>query len=318
VTRIPKALGKLLIKRRLGAPSAIQKKSIATFRAQMAGLPPLESANGSPADAEWLENRRQLRELAASGDPRRFLEWDVVGRTMFVGDATYIPIELRELQASARWQTRWRAAIREDSVGLPQRCRWRLASSGNLIHHAYTVDQFERATARNLESFEQIIEFGGGYGSFCRLARRLGFGGEYVIVDFPEFCALQRYFLQSVKYERRGREHFNAHFVTDIERLSDAARPTNTLLIALWSLSETPLDLRRSVLQALGDVPNVLIAYQDQFGEVDNLEFFNDWQRRNDSRSWTTIDIPQLPGNHYLFGVTASPVARTYDTTGAS
>ena len=52
--------------------------------------------------------------------------------------------------------------------------------------------------ARDLSSSGVIVEFGGGYGSMCRLLHKLGFSGQYFIYDLPEFVALQRYFLKSI------------------------------------------------------------------------------------------------------------------------
>ena len=40
-----------------------------------------------------------------------------------------------------------------------------------------------------------IVEFGGGYGSMCRLVRKLGFKGRYVIFDLRPILALQKYYL---------------------------------------------------------------------------------------------------------------------------
>src|SRR5207244_11597755 len=43
-----------------------------------------------------------------------------------------------------------------------------------------------------------VLEFGGGYGSMCRLFHNLGFRGRYLIFDLPAFSALQRFFLRSI------------------------------------------------------------------------------------------------------------------------
>jgi hypothetical protein len=41
-----------------------------------------------------------------------------------------------------------------------------------------------------------IIEFGGGFGSMCRLVHALGFRGQHIIFDLPPVWALQRYYLR--------------------------------------------------------------------------------------------------------------------------
>jgi hypothetical protein len=296
-------MGRALLKRRLPAWTEATRSLADRLRQKIAGLPPLPLGDESPAGAEWLDYRRQLRRLAMEDDPRRFLEWRPVRDSMFVGDSSYIPIELAALRRSAKWRDRWSRAVREDAAGMPQRSRWRFSSSGNIIHHAYSLHQFEEATGRSIDSFDQILEFGGGYGSLCRIAHRLGFRGEYLIVDFPEFCALQQYFLDSVALERPG---FNPRvkYVTDLAQLPSVSVSKNALFIALWSLSETPLAVRRQALETLDQASNALVAYQQQFGEVDNCKFFGEWVARRPSLNWTSVVPAQWPESRYLFGST--------------
>ncbi|HWN97236.1 MAG TPA: hypothetical protein VNT99_19550 [Methylomirabilota bacterium] len=246
----------------------------------------------------------RLRELIETEDPRRFIEWDVVSKTMFVGSAPYVAKELRALRSSRKWPTRWKQAVREDSAGLPERCRFHLTSSGNLIHHAYSLDSFERATGRSIEHFPRIIEFGGGYGSLCRLVHRLGFRGEYLIFDLPEFSALQRYFLSSVGVPVSDDDQSRGvHCISDLETLKAMTTARlGWLFVGLWSISETPLDFRHSILGEGANIDSYLIAYQDRFGEVDNVEFFSKWACARTNIEWTSILIPHLPTNQYLIG----------------
>ena len=293
------------VHRRLPAWTDASRALADQFKARMAALPPLPDDDASAAGADWLANRRRLRQLVADADPRRFLEWDVLHHTMFVENAAYARAQLQTLRRSPRWADRWRSAIREDAVGLPTRCRWRLSSSDNLITHAYSSAAFERATGRRVDSFGQVIEFGGGYGSMCRLFRRLGFGGEYVIVDFPEFAALQQYYLAAVAAESPAVATGRTVHVTDLADLANVTVADDALLVALWSLSEASLAVRQLALRALDAAPNVLLAYQDRFGEVDNGQFFADWQARRPNVQWVSEPFGFVPGNHYLFGTTA-------------
>lgn len=140
--------------------------------------------------------RKQLRELVLKDDPRRFLSWRVITATMFVNYAPYIRQELIDLM-NRSWHTRWKVVIRENNVGMPENHFLYLGSSGNQIHHAYHLAQFERHTGLQIENMDMIIEFGGGYGNMARMAYRVGFKGKYLIYDLPEFYALQKFFLKS-------------------------------------------------------------------------------------------------------------------------
>lgn len=48
-----------------------------------------------------------------------------------------------------------------------------------------------------------------------------------------------------------------------------------------------------------------LIAYQDEFGEVDNVKFFSSLKPRREDINWHDWEIQHIPGNRYLIGQTA-------------
>jgi hypothetical protein len=275
------------------------------LRQTVAGLPSLDGPPpASAAAAEWLGNRRRLRQLLNTSDPRRFLEWDVIRKTMFAEQPRAWE-QVSELKRSAEWGSRWKAALREDRVGCPRRLRWRLASSGNLVNHATHVHYAEPLLGRRLDSFRNIIEFGGGYGSWCRLAWRLGFRGRYVIFDLPEFSALQRYFLQSVGIPiATNGATAGVRLISELSDLHTEAAGADgdCLFVGLWSISETSLGFRRQVLAELERVNYFLIGYQERFEDVDNLSFFKEWSTARRGIEWNEIGIARHPGNRYLIG----------------
>jgi hypothetical protein len=147
-----------------------------------------------------------------------------------------------------------------------------------------------------------VIEFGGGYGSFARLAFRLGFPGQYHVYDFPEMTALQRYFVASVA-EHRGNGAFAERFHATPEMAAlPQANPDNGLFVALWSLSETPAEQREPWVEIVGGSSAVLMAFQHQFEATDNRAWFADLQLRVPQLRWVVEEIEQLPGNAYIFG----------------
>jgi hypothetical protein len=301
-----------VLTRRLGAASTTDRVETERLRREFSELPEIDQEKPtSIAGADWLNNRRRLRALVAGDDPRRFLQWDVIAKTMFVHNARYVADELSVLRASGCWRTRWRPALREDKSGGPLRSRFYLRSSGNLIHHAYSLSCLETQFGRRIEAFPRIVEFGGGYGSLCRLVHRLGFKGDYLIFDLPEFSALQRYFLGSVGIPIAGRgQRSGIHCVSDLATLEETTHSAaGWLFIGLWSISETPLDFRSEVLLKTANVDRYCVAYQDRFGEVNNHTFFADWTHRQGNLRWTEMEIPHLQGNRYLFGTRESAVA---------
>lgn len=289
--------------------SKVEAQLIDELRQNIRQLPPLSSEN-SKTDAEslWTQNRIDIRDKILRDDPRRFLNWEVIRNTMFVGNAAYVEREFESLRRSEQWQSHWKDAICDSNVGLPLRFPGYAASSGNLIHHAYHLSQFGDRTIESIKTFKTIVEFGGGYGSTCRLVRRLGFKGSYFIFDLPELSALQRFYLKMNGIEVADTCHdaTEPDSVVCLSSQDDLAAALQAqkidLFLANWSLSETPLCLRDQFLPIVSTAQNFLIGYQDSFGEVDNRQFFAGWTSRQANVAWREIQIEHLPANNYLIG----------------
>jgi hypothetical protein len=50
---------------------------------------------------------------------------------------------------------------------------------------------------KKVKDHEVIVEFGGGYGSMCRLIYQAGYMGSYIIYDFAHLNLIQDYYLKS-------------------------------------------------------------------------------------------------------------------------
>lgn len=73
--------------------------------------------------------------------------------------------------------------------------------------------------------------------------------------------------------------------------------------MALWSVSETPINIRNTVLSLASGLNAFFIAYQDRFGEIDNIAYFEEYKNFfADNINWHRWRIKHLPGNHYLIG----------------
>lgn len=149
-------------------------------------------------------------------------------------------------------------------------------------------------TGKKFNELNFTLEFGGGYGNLCRLIHKLGFQGKYIIFDLPVFSALQKYYLKL-----SGLPVFEEIIATgifcinDIKKLIKILRkytPTDkdkNLFIATWSLSESPLHVRRKISEFFPMYGYYLIGYQDKFGEIDN---------------WFDYALKYLPGHNLLIG----------------
>jgi len=269
-------------------------------------ISPAITDSNSQAETQWLQYKNNIREMILNGDLNNFLNWKVITATMF-HEANIE--ELRFLQSLPDW-SRWQKALRESPVGNPKRYKAYPESSGNLIHHAYTLAQLEQKSRCGIEQLPEIVEFGGGYGSMCRLAYQLGFKGRYIIYDLPEFTALQEYFLSCIGFGPYISYNDISDVPTGIVLLSDMSKlseqlnykATGRVFIAAWSISETPIEVRNNVFNLVSGADYYLIAYQDKFGEVDNSSYFSNLAGSKTDVVWTQYPIAHLPGNHYLIG----------------
>lgn len=268
-------------------------------------------------DGAWLSNSDRLCQRILTSDPADFLKWDVISRTMVVGNAEFVPLELAFLQALPDWKSRWENAIKESLVGSPDMFPGFPSSSGNLIHLAYHLANFETKTGTSISESGFILEFGGGYGNMCRLVHNLGFKGRYVIFDLPPLSALQRFFLNmngipAVHTAKPFKTAPNDVIcVSEFEQLqtifSDRVNFVDAAFIATWSLSEAPIVLRGALLPLVKQFKAFLIAYQGLFGDVDNAGFFEDWANSMKAIEWHRWKIPHIPNqrykdNYYLMG----------------
>lgn len=250
---------------------------VETLKHRLLSLP-TPSPNGF-----WKNIRETLRGHMASDEPvEEFLNWPEVASTMFVGNAPYTRDELEALVASPEW-IRYQPALAEDKLGKPP--TFDVWTSGNLIHQCYHLMQWESETGLHVEDLTHIVEIGAGYGALCKIIRRLGFTGEYLIYDLPEFALLQEWYL--------GTLGLSATWASELpERII-----TPDLLIALWSLSEMKAEVQSQYSQAISPA-HYLVSTLDALWEgEDNKALF-----KGLSHFLTRRDITHLPGSYYLIG----------------
>jgi hypothetical protein len=286
----------------------------AKLKSEINSLPDISRyLSGSSADEEWNERRHALRRLFLEGNLERFLTWDMITETMFVGNDPYIKQELKSLKMRPEWTSRWAPAILEEPIGSPKKCKYYKGSSGNRIHTTSHIAHFEEWTGIRIADIQSVIEFGGGYGCMCHQIHKFGFCGNYIIIDFPELNALQKYYLRSLSVDvvedldmlsnvnKKG-----VYCISDIEVLSkfNYAMSGGNLFIATWSISETGTNFREHLLSfpVIAQADYYLITYQTVFGDVDNINFFNEWCSWQKNVTWTNFEVPHRPGSYYLFG----------------
>lgn len=299
----------------LPPPTKAEQGLIDELRNKFKEIPYRNLDNLTPAEKAWAENINTLKDNVQQEDPRSFLNWRVIKDTMFVDlDWSYkhfVEHEFLHVTKSHHFDSRWKNAIQESNVGSPVTSHLINESSANLIHHAYHALIFEEKTGRKIDKdYGLILEFGGGYGSLCRLAHNIGYNKKYIIFDLAPFTLLQTYYLKSLGLNVLNPQEFlkadnGILCISDKESLKqilDVVDAHDKLFIATWSLSETSIAVRNEFLALIRDFNGCLIAYQHEFGEVNNVEYFDALNRYMKCDHWQNWEISQLQGSYYLLG----------------
>ncbi len=295
----------LIDNKKLHKPNSKELLLIKELRQNLKLLPQL-SLNMNEISSEWYNFVQETLFLLNNSDPREFLRFDVIKKTMFVGNADYIKEELKYLKNN-KWKRRKKIII-ETRVGCPARFPFYPKSSATLIHQGYHCALFEDKLNVNLTDVEYIFEFGGGYGSLCRLIYNMGFRGKYLILDLPVFSCLQMFFLKMLNIEvglDTYNDEKNVTCINNVEILNEIVskiKNKRKMFIATWSISESPVELREKVLEIINNFDLFLIAYQNNFGDNNNIDFFKTYIESHKHIEWQNIHINHIPGNYYLFG----------------
>ena len=227
-----------------------------------------------------------------------FLKWDVIKKTMYFQNNHAAAKELFFLLRHD-WK-KWKPAIRENDFGKPTPFILYPNSSGNLIHHAYHLAKYENITHQNVRKFDYIFEFGGGYGSMARLFQNLGFEGEYIIYDIPEFSLLQKLYLENIGFKVSN--HIGERGISCISDINSIPNLKGKILfVGTWSLSEAPVNLRDRILHKV-DANSFLMAYQSSFCGIKNKDYFKKIKNKYNKLKWDEFEIKHIPNNFYLFG----------------
>ena len=109
-----------------------------------------------------------------------------------------------------------------------------------------------------------VVDIGGGYGNFCRIARQLGYTGRYTIADFPLMLEIQKDYLSS-----------NGMLDVDFVTLDKIRPQPKSMLIAAYSINEMPLETRRLIEPHYRLFDYLYFVHNNAFDGICNIEYFS-------------------------------------------
>jgi hypothetical protein len=217
-------------------------------------------------DPYWEAQIKNLRnDLAAKNFNNNFLEWEVIRSNMVVQWDDISNKESVDLYAKG-----FGKGIATPNIGHPNLVINVNANTIHILHHWMEYG--------SLKGINSILEIGGGFGEMCRLARALGFEGQYTIYDFPEMNVLQNLYLE----QTCGMD--------GIKCISKPDFPKVDLLVSMNALSEMSLETRDEILKS-AKFDKAFFCYYDCLG-YNNKEWFRDMASRYPDLDFTFRDHP--------------------------
>lgn len=218
-----------------------------------------------------LDFNKKIKKIIINKKLKNFLKIGFLQKIFFVHNRLFIFFELLELKKRG-WNF-YKPLLKESPVGDPVRYFLYPNSSGNTINHVYHLSILRDYFDLKLKSINFVFEFGGGYGCMARIFFYLNKKIKYTIFDTSIINLLQYYYLKSLNFDvgYKKNQFTLLNKCKDIKLMKDKK---NSLFIANWSLSETPLTFRKKFIPAIKCHQFFLISFQATFEDIDNLKYF--------------------------------------------
>ena len=237
-----------------------------------------------------------------------FLRNDYVQKIFFIHNRFFLFHYLIDLYFDKNWKL-WKKLINENIVGNPLCFFFLKKFSGNKIFQAFHLMKFSNYSKNFLKDYDLILEFGGGYGNMAMNFYNINKNSKYIIFDLYEVNLLQYYYLtkNKISCSFNPNSKSNVILINDKKKLNDYLNSTNKnlkkLLIANWSISETPIKLRLSMKTIFNKFNNIFLTYQVRFEKIDNERFFknNFFMNKRDFQKVKILKIPYLKTSKYFF-----------------
>ena len=219
---------------------------------------------------------KKILNLLKKRELTNFLRKNFIQKMFFVHNRLFILKELLELKKDKNWIL-YKKLIEEDNVGNPVRYFLYPKSSGNRINHVYHLSVLTKGFNINLKKLNNVFEFGGGYGCMARIFSKINKRTTFTCFDTNIVNLLQYYYLNQNNLDVGFSKKNKFHLISNIKKIN--TRYSNSLFIANWSLSETPINFRKKFIKSIKNSKLILISFQENFENIDNLKYFNNLKK---------------------------------------
>jgi hypothetical protein len=229
---------------------------------------------------------KKIFELLKKGNITNFLRKNFIQKMFFVHNRLFILSELFELKKDKNWIF-YRKLIEEDRAGNPVRYFLYPKSSGNRINHVYHLSILASEFNINLKKITNVFEFGGGYGCMARIFSKINSKISFTCFDTGFVNLLQYYYLKQNNLNVGFSKKNKFYLISNTKKMNNSS--TNSLFIANWSLSETPINFRKKFFKLIKNSKLILISFQENFENIDNLKYFKNLKKKLEKKFETKI-----------------------------
>ena len=211
-----------------------------------------------------------------------FLRFSFIQRTLFIHNRFFLLFYLNKLLKD---KFDWKKLLYDnDNTGSPIKYFLYPKTTGNLIFQCFHLKSFQDFLQNDFFDFDNIFEFGGGYGAMAKNFIRFNKKIKYFIFDMFELSLLQFYFLKKNNLDvevfesttKQNKKQVSLIFSYKIfhEIILNLHQNKKNLFIANWSISEIPLSFREDVIRTISSIDYKFITFSDTYENIDNMIFF--------------------------------------------
>ena len=258
----------------------------------------------------WSEREKELENYFLSSFSSNFLQHPLFRETMFVaGGKKWQNIQLAFLN-NLFSAAKLLLLLREDLFGRPSITSLRYLTSHNSIHLLYHLTKFFQETGTKISDFQNIMEWGGGYGRLAVILSRINSKINYLCIDLPVMAFIQATYLSQVLGKNKINLHLNRELIIIPNTINLIPLPTlinnktshfhTDLFISTWALSESAPSAQKFVLDNdFFGAKYLLLTYQKRSLRFPKAEIKN-LIPKNFTITYN-FEIEFLKENYYLF-----------------
>jgi len=209
----------------------------------------------------------------------RFLQHKTISKTISPNQKQNTLNHLNYVRKNEYFLNEVLPKVRDSKVGEPRLTEG--YSQGTAQHCHYLMMMLEHLGLK-ITDFDHISDVGGGYGNFYRMARLLGYKGNFDIADFPTMHEIQEYYIKQHNLD-----------LPNFIDLKDLNPISKSILFGFHSINEMPLSDRDLLEQKYNLYDYVMILYNSVFDGIDNFKYFRGLRERM-SKNFT-VNIIQAP-----------------------